>query len=77
MMKASSVRLSSLKTSCDCHEIIESIISDPRNFLGGLKDWNLGKPSFFTKAAEKKVLAINTKLDKLLAIEELQEGLVI
>jgi len=73
-MKASSVLLSSLKTSWDCHEIIDSIISDQRNYLGGIKAWNSGNQTYLTKAAEKKVLAINTKLDKLLAIEELQEG---
>jgi len=74
-MKASSVLLSNLKTSCDCHDAIDSIATDHRNCLGGLKAWNSGKPTYLTKAAEKKVLAINTKLDKLLSIEELQEGI--
>jgi len=43
-MKASAVKLASLKTPADCSEAMESIADDHRNISGGLKlseSWTL------------------------------------
>lgn len=45
---------------------IFKIENDPSNVVGGLKAWNSGRQTVLTKTAQKKLDALNSKLDKLL-----------
>jgi hypothetical protein len=63
-MKASSVKVSELKTAVDCFEAIDAIEMDIDNCLGGHKAWVSGQKTYLTVAAKNKIEAINRKLDK-------------
>jgi hypothetical protein len=63
-MKASSVKISELKTVVDCFEAIDAIEMDIANCLGGYKAWVSGQRTYLTVAAKNKIAAINRKLDK-------------
>jgi len=64
-MKASAVKLASLKTPADCSEAMESIADDHRNISGGLKAFNSGYQTYLTVEAQRKLDAISRKFDKL------------
>lgn len=64
-MKHSSIKLSNLKTTNDCDVAIEQIEHDFQNIVGGYRAWISGRETFLTKAAQKKIDAINSKFWKL------------
>jgi len=64
-MKHSSIKLADLKTTNDCDIAIEQIERDFQNIVGGYRSWISGRETFLTRAAQKKIDAINAKFWKL------------
>ena len=62
-MKASEIKVANLKDFTDCMEAIESIEMDHRNVLGGRKAFFSGYATELTVVAQKKVDAIQRKMD--------------
>ena len=69
-MKASQVILKDLNSYDECSEAIEYIESDYQNTLGGLTAWNSGMQTHLTAAAEKKIAAIQKRMDEKWPDEE-------
>lgn len=63
-MKASEIKVASLKDYCECAEAIELIENDYRNVVGGVKAWLSGWQTDLTPAAKNKIAAIEKHMDK-------------
>lgn len=60
-MKASEIKVSSMKSSSDCYTAIDKIWNDHRNCLGGIIAFNSGKQTYLTATAKKKVEALERR----------------
>lgn len=64
-MKASDLRVTSLKTTEQCRKAIDQIENDYRNYYSSLSDWNSGKPCHMKINAINKIKAIENLLYEL------------
>ena len=64
-MRASEIRLNSLKTLGDHLDAIESIETDYKNHYGGLERWNSGYETIMMKTAKDKVNKIEARMERL------------
>ena len=68
-MKASKVRLSSLKTLTDHYDAIEDIERDYNNSYGGLDRWLSGYTTTLKTGAASKIAKIEARIDRLFCDE--------
>lgn len=69
-MLYSDIRLNSLNTITKLVDAIESLQNEPRNVVGGLKQWNSGYATELLLSAQRKLDAMEKKLEKLEAKQE-------
>ena len=71
-MKYSEISLNGLNTIAELVEAIESLENDPRNVVGGLRQWNSGYQTELLLSAQRKLDAMERKLEKLEIKQELE-----
>lgn len=69
-MKASQVKISELKTYDEMADAIDSIESDYQNVVGGFNAWKSGYATELTKSAQKKIEAIEKKMDRVFGCDD-------
>ncbi len=69
-MRAARVALKDLKTEADHWDTIDKIERDYHNTQGGWKAWNSGWETFLTATAEKKIMAIEARVNRLFPADE-------
>ena len=69
-MKANEINVRYLKSASDCYNMIDKILSDPRNCLGGIMAFNSGKQTFPTASAKRKIEALEKRASSFADCEE-------
>ena len=68
--RAQEIKIAELNTWVECYDAVRAIGADPRNVKGGMRAWCSGYETELTAAAQRKVEAIERKMEKLEEEEE-------
>ena len=69
-MKHSAVKLSDLVTVDEHYDAISEIERDYQNIQGGFHAWNSGYETHLTAVAQKKIDAIEKRIDRLFPCDD-------
>ena len=69
-MKASTVKIYTLRTLEQCNTAIEHINNDPINIVGGMNQWMSDQPSTLIQGAIRKIARIERRIKRLFSKEE-------